>query len=154
MEFTQQEEKNISRGFYFSIFLKGIISLGEIVVGTLALVFPVSYVTDFLAQLPSNIITTHAVSMLDGLAHVSALFLGVYLLSRGLVKVLLILGMLKNQLWAYPTSLTVIGAFLLYQVYQIATTHSIVIVALTVFDLVVMWFIYEEYLVVKKRRLW
>ncbi|MES2622792.1 MAG: DUF2127 domain-containing protein [Patescibacteria group bacterium] len=149
MEFTEREKKNIGRGFYFSILLKGIISLGEIVVGILALCIPITYVIDLLLRLPSNIITVHAVSIMEDLVSVGGIFIAVYLLSRGLVKILLIIGMLKNQLWAYPTSLTVLALFVLYQMYQIFMTHSLAIVALTIFDLIVMWFIWKEYEVVK-----
>jgi uncharacterized membrane protein len=153
MEFTEREKKNIGRGFYFSILLKGIISLGEIVVGILALCIPITYVVDILLRLPSNIIIVHAVSIMEELVSVGGIFIAVYLLSRGLVKVLLIVGMLKNQLWAYPASLTVLAIFVLYQMYQICTTHSLAIVALTVFDLIVMWFIREEYKVLKSTTL-
>ena len=153
MAFTQTEEKNITRGFYASIFLKGIISFGEILIGTLALFIPLSYATDFALKMlqifPHNSLEMHLESTISQFATVSGIFIATYLISRGLVKILLIIGMLKRQLWAYPTSLIVLACLVMYQIFQIITTGSIAIIALTLFDLVVMWFIYEEYQVLK-----
>jgi len=76
-------------------------------------------------------------------------YIALYLLSRGLVKVVLIAAMLKNMLWAYPASLCVLGLFVLYQLYQIYSNFSWIIVTLTVFDLFVMYFVWREYQVLK-----
>jgi uncharacterized membrane protein len=70
-------------------------------------------------------------------------------LSRGLVKFALVVALLKNQLWAYPSSLVVLGLFVVYQMYQIATAFSALLVFLTIFDLIVIWFIWKEYQVVR-----
>jgi uncharacterized membrane protein len=83
------------------------------------------------------------------LSAASVTFIAVYLLSRGLIKVALIAAMLKRMLWAYPAALVVIGLFVLYQLYQIAATHSWFIVLLTIFDLIVMYFIWREYEVLR-----
>jgi uncharacterized membrane protein len=48
-----------------------------------------------------------------------------YLLSHGLVKVLLVAGLLREKLWAYPASLIVLSAFIAYQTYRYSSTHSI-----------------------------
>ena len=36
-----------------------------------------------------------------------------------------------------------------YQIYEIYHTHSVFLIALTLFDFVVMWFIWREYEVLK-----
>lgn len=157
MAFTASQEKNITLYFRISIFLKGAFSLLEVIGGVLAFVVPVSAVTDLvvrfaegeLAEDPGDLIATHLVTFAHQFSFASGTFIGVYLLSRGLVKLGLVVALLKNQLWAYPSSLAVLGLFVLYQIYQIAVAFSLFLVGLTLFDFVVMWLIWREYQVVR-----
>jgi uncharacterized membrane protein len=73
------------------------------------------------------------------------LFGAVYLLAHGLVKVILVGALLKNQLWAYPWTIVFLGVFILYQVYRLSLKPSVGLVALTVFDAVIAWLTYREY---------
>jgi uncharacterized membrane protein len=45
-------------------------------------------------------------------------------------------------------ALLVLAAFLVYQAYQIATTHSLIVIGITLFDLIVMYFIWREWRIV------
>ena len=38
-----------------------------------------------------------------------------------------------------------LGLFMIYQIYQVAHAHSVVIAVLTLFDVLLMWLIYREY---------
>jgi uncharacterized membrane protein len=157
MEFTQQQEKRVRLYFQISILLKGAISLAELVAGIALLFIPVSYFLDLLAsyaesELQENansFIASHLLSLAHQAATISGTFIAIYILSRGLIKVLLIWAMLKNKLWAYPSSLVVLGLFVLYQLYEVVHTGALAIIALTVFDLIVMYFIWREYQVLK-----
>lgn len=157
MESVTQQEKKINLYFHVSIYIKGIISLTEIVGGILAFIVPFSFVSDLiirltsgeLAEEPTDFLATHLVTLAHSFAVASATFVGLYLLSRGLIKLGLIIALLKNKLWAYPSSLVVLGFFVLYQMYQIVTTFSFLVVLLTIFDFIVMWFIWKEYKIVK-----
>ena len=147
------EEKQIRTYFLVSIFLKGAISFVECVAGVAA--FFVSLPEFFQATLGiaaqvlgpslSALIIPHLEKIVTEVTSMSVGFIGLYLLSRGLIKLVLIVAMLKNELRAYPLSLLVIGGFVLYQCYQIATHGSLGVVVLTVFDLIVMYFIWREY---------
>jgi uncharacterized membrane protein len=155
MDHTQ--ERHIRLYFDISIFIKGAISAAEIVVGVLAFFIPVSVITDFvmryaqgeLGEDPNDFVATHLVQIAQQFSVTSGVFIAFYLITRGLIKLLLIIALYKNQLWAYPSSLVVIGLFVLYQVYQIFLTHSLIIIILTIFDLIVMYFIWREYQIVK-----
>jgi len=70
-----------------------------------------------------------------------------------LVKLFLVVFLLRGKLWAYLAALWFLGAFVPYQVYRIVLTHSVGLIALTVFDLVVMVLIWHEYHVRKQARL-
>ncbi|HEV8666816.1 MAG TPA: DUF2127 domain-containing protein [Candidatus Paceibacterota bacterium] len=157
IEFTPREEKRIGLYFKISVLLKGAISLGELIAGIALLFIPVSYFLDLLAAYAESELQENAnsfiASSLLSLAHqaaaVSGTFIAIYILSRGLIKVLLIWAMLKNRLWAYPSSLVVLGLFVIYQLYELVITGSYAIVVLSIFDLVVMYFIWREYQVLK-----
>ena len=60
-------------------------------------------------------------------------------------KLLLVGALLRRKLWAYPIAMIAFGAFILYQLYRFTFTHSIGLIALSVFDLAVIWLIWLEY---------
>jgi len=158
--FTKNQEHRIREYFLVSVVIKGIISFAETVAGIVAFFIPVSSVTDSilryangeLAENSSDFIANQLTHIAHNLAFASSTFIGLYLLSRGLVKLLLIIGLLKNKLWAYPNSIAVIGLFILYQVYQLVISFSGLLVALTIFDMFVIWSIWEEYKVIREHK--
>ncbi len=147
------EEKQIRTYFLVSIFLKGAISFAECVAGVLAFFVPLPeffqavlrIIAAMLGPALGGLIVPHLAKAVEEITTMSVTFIGIYLLSRGLIKLVLIIAMLKNELRAYPASLVVLGGFVSYQCYQIATHGSVGIVVLTLFDLVVMYFIWREY---------
>ncbi len=150
------KEKNIYEFFRLSVIAKGAISAFEITGGLLILIIPPAMVANVMLTLtgpeliedPGDFIATHIAALAHQFALSSSVFIAFYLLSRGLIKLGLVVALLKNKLWAYPVSLGVLGLFVLYQLYQIVLTHSVLIIALTLFDFVVMYFIWREYRVV------
>ena len=58
--------------------------------------------------------------------------------------------LLREKLWAYPASFAVFGAFIAYQLYRYTFTHGFGLIALTLFDLVVMLLIWHEYRLLKR----
>lgn len=152
-----REQRSIRLYFTVSVALKGLISLAEVVAGVAALFVPVSWVSDYLvntvaAELgeTSDTLAALLIHTAQQLSVTSGVFIAVYLLSRGLIKLLLVVALLRDQLWAYPSSLLLIGAFVAYQCYQFAIGHSVLIALLTLFDLVVMYFIWREWQILKE----
>lgn len=72
-------------------------------------------------------------------------FLIIYLWIHALIKLIAVIGILKNQLWAYPFSLIALGTLMIYQVYSIIVDKSIGMVLLTIFDVFILWLIWREY---------
>ncbi|HVH78741.1 MAG TPA: DUF2127 domain-containing protein, partial [Stellaceae bacterium] len=68
-----------------------------------------------------------------------------YLLSHGAVKLALVVALLCGMLWAYPVSIVVFTAFIVYQLCLFTLSHAIGLIVLTVFDLLVIWLIWLEY---------
>lgn len=149
---SAHEEHVVYEFFLWSVLAKGAISLAEVISGVAALFIPpavivnaAAFVLNYLPQAGLQNVLMQEVAKYTGGAVV---FVSIYLLSRGLVKIFLIWSLLKNRLWAYPASLIILGLFLLYQLYQIGTEHSFIVTAITLFDIVVMYFIYREWRIV------
>jgi uncharacterized membrane protein len=102
-----------------------------------------------LTEDPHDFVATHLLSAAQHLSVGAETFYAFYLLSHGLVKVFLVAGLLKEKLWAYPTSLVVLGAFIAYQGYRYTHTHSIGLIVLTVFDLVVIGLVWHEWRILR-----
>ena len=79
----------------------------------------------------------------------SLIFAALYLLSHGIVKVVLVAEILRNHLWAYLGLIAVTAGFMIYQIYRFAISYSITMLLLTLFDAVVVYLTVIEY---NKRR--
>lgn len=142
--------------FLWSVLVKGAISLAEVIGGIVVLFIPPTTIVQaalfVLNYLPLSHLQNALMQEVATYTSGAVLFVALYLLSRGLIKVFLIWSLLKNRLWAYPASLVVLGLFLIYQMYQIATLHSLIVTGITLFDIVVMYFIYREWRIVTRHR--
>lgn len=75
------------------------------------------------------------------------LFGGAYLLIHGLAKLVLVTGLLRGKLWAYPATFGFLALFILYQIYQMSYSFSAGLLMLTFFDSVFALLILREYLI-------
>jgi uncharacterized membrane protein len=81
----------------------------------------------------------------------SKAFLIGYLWIHAAVKLIAVIGIIKNQLWAYPFALITLGLLMLYQLYDIFFVHaSLGMIALTIFDAFIVALIWREYGKVKQ----
>lgn len=156
---TIQTEHTVYELFKWSIILKGVISVGEVIIGTILLLIPAAYIISLVQGLATHLsgyadsaITLKLVAELSAFSAGSAVFVAFYLLSRGLVKCGLIWALLKNILWAYPASLIVLGLLLAFQAYEIITRGSIFVIGISLFDIVVMYLIWREWTIVMRHR--
>ncbi|MDE1925390.1 MAG: DUF2127 domain-containing protein [Patescibacteria group bacterium] len=72
-------------------------------------------------------------------------FVGIYLLFHGLMNMFLAYNLYRNRLWAYPLSIAFTSLFFIYQLYRLAHTHSLILLAVSVFDILFIIFTYHEY---------
>lgn len=83
-----------------------------------------------------------------GAAHLSGgtkHFATVYLLVEGVVKLLLVIGLLRGLRWSYPVGLALLGMFCVYQGVHLARSFSLFLTALAVLNLIVMALIAIEW---------
>jgi uncharacterized membrane protein len=72
-------------------------------------------------------------------------FFAIYLLLHGLVKVVMVGGLLMRFKWAYPAAMVALSLFICYQTYEYSSHHAIGLLLLTVFDLFVLMLIINDY---------
>ncbi len=143
----------LDRTFQIGIILKGLDGVLEVVGGLLLLVVSPATIDRVVASLtqhelsqdPHDLLATHLMKTAHGLTGSAVLFGAVYLLSHGAVKIILVVALLNNELWAYPWLIVFLGAFIVYQVYRLSFKPSVGLAALTLFDAFVAWLTYREY---------
>lgn len=136
----------LDRVFEIGIIAKGLNGLLELVGGVLLLLvspgslyhLAVRLTTGELSEDPRDPIARSVLQTAGGLNTGNLGFGAAYLLVHGLVKVVLVLALLKNWLWAYPAMIAVLLAFIGYQVYRITLSPGLGLVALTAFDLIIV----------------
>src|SRR5579859_648358 len=154
-------ERTLRRWFDLGVIIKGIDGAFEVTGGVLFLVLDPQTVSTIVRSLTAHELSEDPSDLVGnllrhGFGHLSSnttLFAGVYLLGHGLVKLFLMLFLLRGKLWSYLAALWFLGAFVPYQVYRIVLTHSLGLIALTVFDVVVMALIWHEYRFRRQARL-
>ena len=153
-------EHRIHQIFQVSVLLKGAHALIECLggialalVGTNSIANLVNTIAqDELIEDPNDFVATHLLAMAHDFSVQTKNFYAFYLLSHGVVKLLLVVGLLRNKLWSYPASLIVLGLFVVYQLYRFTYTHGFGLIVLTVFDAIVMILIWHEYGLMRRHR--
>ena len=152
------DERQIHRLFQLSVLLKGAHALLECGAGALLWVVSRETIVDWIYRLAQDewgedrqdFVATRLTAAAQHLTPSTKNFYTFYLVSHGLVKIVLVAGLLLEQLWAYPASLAALGLFILYQIYRFLFTHSLVLVALTLFDILVIVLIWHEYRIMRR----
>ena len=151
-------ERRVHQIFEISILLKGAHASIECIGGLVLAFVSTSAITNLVNVLtheeliedPNDFVATHLLSLAQNLTVSTQRFYAFYLLSHGVIKLLLVAGLLRKKLWAYPASLLVLGLFIVYQLYRFSYTHGIGLIVLTVFDVIVMGLIWHEYRLVSR----
>jgi len=146
-------EHRIHQIFKVSVLLKGAHALIECAGGLALALVRTSTIAALVNRLtqeeliedPNDFVATHLLTMAQNFSVSTQHFYAFYLLSHGIVKLFLVIGLLRGRLWSYPTSLVALGLFIVYQLYRFSYTHGVGLIVLTVFDLLVMGLIWHEY---------
>jgi uncharacterized membrane protein len=157
---TPMDKRNrrLHQLFLISLFLKGANALIECAAGIALELVSTSSIVNFINELardelvenPKDFIATHLMVWAQSFSVQAQHFYAFYLLSHGIVKLLLVIALLRGKLWSYPISLVVFGLFVVYQLYRFSYTHGVGLLALTAFDILVMYLIWHEYRLVRR----
>lgn len=157
----QLQEKKTHLFFIISLLIKGLIALTEIIGGLvvyfitlISSIFPLQQllysfvkllVHEELTEDPRDFIANKLLHFPQSLSISTLNFTGFYLLSHGIIKLWLIIGLLRKKLWYYPTAIVVFGLFIVYQIYRFSFTHSILLLLITAVDFLVIYLTWHEY---------
>lgn len=148
----------MDRAFEIGIILKGVNGLAEIVGGLLLLAVTPSQIRGLartltqgeLSEDPHDFVATHLLHTTSGLTGSALTFGAIYLLLHGVVKVVLVVALLLNRMWAYPWMIGVLVAFIGYQLYRIALQPTAGLIALTLFDALIVALTIREWRVQRR----
>lgn len=145
--------------FEIALILKGLDGLLELIGGALLLLVSKETLDSWLVALtqhelsedPHDWLFTHLITGANNLSGSPQTFAALYLLSHGLVKVVLVAAVLKDKLWAYPWMIGFLLVFIAYQLYRMAIDPTAGIALLTAFDAFIVWLTVREYTKQKSR---
>jgi uncharacterized membrane protein len=146
--------------FETAIAAKGLNGAAELIGGLLLLVVTPDKIHRIVAALtqgelsedPHDLVARYLLHTSEGLTGSAVTFGAVYLLLHGLVKVVLVIALLRNKLWAYPWMIAVLLTFIGYQLYRIALAPGAGLVALTIFDATIVALTWREWRLQRLRR--
>ena len=152
-------EKRISKIFTLSLWLKGLNAFSEIIGGIAVLLVNKAYIIVLVLNLtqnelsddPHDIVANFIVNSVANYSISSQTFFSIYLLIHGILKIFVIIGLLMNKMWAYPTSIVVFSGFIAYQIYRYSFTHSAWLLALTIFDIFIVYLVIHEYRLIRRK---
>jgi len=151
-------EKRIHGLFVLSVGLKGFYAVVEMASGVaLYLVahqsiinFLNRFMTDERLRDPQDWVASTALKVAQSFSLETQHFYALYLITHGVLKLAVVVGLLREKLWAYPACFVVFSAFIAYQLYRFSFTDDLGLVALSILDAFVIALAWHEYRLLKK----
>ena len=142
----------LDKTFNVALILKGLDGLLELVGGILLIVISPETINRLahsltqheLSQDPNDFLAHHLLRLTANL-HNTQTFGALYLLAHGLVKIVIVIGLLRREHWSYYVAFVFLGGFVIYQVYRMTYAPTLGLALLTVFDLFIIWLTRREF---------
>lgn len=147
------EERRVHQAFEVSLAIKAADAVLELLVALLLSLVDARVLSNAVVRIVAKELVNHPEDRLatwiarwaENFSIDGKTFAVIYLASHGAIKLALVIGLWRNQGWAYPVSLVAFAAFIVYQVHRFTFTHSPFLIVLTVFDLVVIVLVWHEW---------
>ena len=139
--------------FQIGIVFKGLDGLAELVGGFLFVFFSRDAMSDFVERNtrpvlqwdPDNLIAHSLRHAFDQMSAGGKVFVAIYLLGHGAIKVLMVAGLLRDKRWVFPVAIVVLLGFIGFQIYHLCGHYSIGLVVFTLLDAVIVALVWIEY---------
>ena len=143
----------IHKSFEIGILLKGIDGILEIIGGILLAILNPKRLNKLIRLLtqheliedPKDVAANFIIRLGAKFSISTQNFAVFYLISHGIIKLILIILLWKKKMWAYPLSIVSLILFSFYQVYRYTNTHALSLIVLTVFDTMMIILTLMEY---------
>lgn len=139
--------------FEIALLLKAVNGAFEIIGGVLLMFVSSSYLNHIavlltqseLSEDPNDLIANAILTFSQSYSVSTQNFGVIYLLSHGIIKLIMVVLLWQKRLWAYPLTIIFLSLFIAYQAYRYTVDHSIMMILLTILDLVVVILTFIEY---------
>jgi uncharacterized membrane protein len=139
--------------FNVALVIKGIDGALELVGGIILVLVAPSAIDHFarwvtlheLSESPHDFFARHLLHVTGNL-NKTQLFGAIYLLTHGGAKIVVVVGLLRREHWAYPVAFVFLGGFGIYQIYRLTFDPSAGLALLTLFDFFILWLTWREFL--------
>ena len=150
---AEQPRTATDKAFRISLYLKGLDGLLETAGGILLLIITPDQINHLarwltqgeLSEDPHDFIANHILKTAHHLTGASLAFGAAYLLAHGIVKIILVVEVIRDHLWAYIGLISITALFVIYQIYRITIKFSVSMLLLTLFDLLIIYLTQKEY---------
>jgi len=147
------DEKYLHRVFEISLIIKATVAFLEIIGGVVVFFVSQQFVLNLVvavtqderAEDPRDFIANYLLHSAQNFSLSAQHFAALFLLSHGVIKMFLIVGLLREKLLYYPSAIVVFGFFIFYQLYRFTYTHSFWLLLVTILDIGVIWLTWHEY---------
>ena len=145
--------RDLHRLFEASLALKTLFAAGEMALGLAVWLVPSGQIADLTRRLTAHELTEDptdrlahlAMSLSAGITGSGQAFWAAYLVSHAAIKLAVLAGLYLRIRWAYPVAMVVLAGFAAYQMHRWTLSHAPSMIALTVFDLLVIALTWREY---------
>ncbi|MFA5022601.1 MAG: DUF2127 domain-containing protein [Patescibacteria group bacterium] len=153
----QQVQRILDYLFNIGVTLKGVDGVLELIGGFIFLFIKPATLNKIIiwltahevAEDPKDILANWLITASHQFSVKAEIFIALYLLLHGAIKIFLVIALLKNKRWSYPAAIIFLLTFIAYQIYQLTQRLSIGLILLTIFDLFVVFLIWQEYYKIK-----
>ena len=138
------DQRHIHRLFRVSVILKGLHALTEIAGGVALGLFSTDAILKWLYRVDHHDWFTQTFTPNE---HHYYVF---YLLSHGVANLAIVVGLLREKLWAYPATFTVLSLFIAYQLHRFYYVRDPGLIVLSILDLIILALAWNEYRLIKR----
>ena len=139
--------------FEVGIFAKALFALTEVICGLALILMSADWVhatarwltASELSEDPGDGLGRRVMALAQSYDVSMQHFWSAYLIGHGLIKLAAVGALIAGYRWAYPLSIAVLCAFILWQLQKWLTTHSVLMLGLSLFDAVVILLIWHEW---------
>jgi len=139
--------------FQTVVYLKGIFGVLEAAAGIVVLTVGSKSMTRLVEWIfgqeiledPNDFFGNFFMNLARNLSLKIHIFFGIYLIVHGIVHIAIVFALIHKKLWAFPIAGIVLSLFMIYQIYQIIYSFSILLVILTAIDLIILSLLKFEY---------
>ena len=142
----------LQRAFEAGLFLKGVLAFVELASGIALFFVAPSAIPRFvhcitsaeIAEDPTDLVARYLLAATQSFSLDAQNFFAIYLSAHGAVKLILVVLLARERLWAYPVAIAVFAGFVAYQLHRYMMTPSLALIVLSLVDIGIIVLTYIE----------